>query len=226
LPCGRGCPAAGHAVCRPVSAVRVSVRWVGGRAGVRCPRVRCPSVGVHASGRPVDGRPLSRPLHLRCAHRGGSWDASVRRAAHVGTHRVRRVAVVASGLGRLPRGALARKELAVRGSHTCRRQTCRRLGCAQAAAPPSAPGRPRVRVQREGAGRLAGERVREQVFTSPPAGAAWAGGRRGRSTTRLNREVVTTLRGRCVGAGPASSRSGRLSGSTGSRPRPRCGRGM
>ena len=71
----------------------------------------------------------------------------------------------------------------------------RRFAVAEAAAPRSLPGRPRELVQRQGAGRLAGERAREQVLTSPPQV------RLGQVADvmldmGLDRKVVTTLGGR------------------------------
>jgi hypothetical protein len=100
----------------------------------------------------------------------------------------------------------------------------RRTARVQAAVPPRRLPT-RELVQRQGAGRLAGEHENEQVLTNPPAGASWAGCRRGAPTMGLDREVVTTLRGRWAGDGPVSSVPESPSGSVGNSLRPRHGRG-
>jgi hypothetical protein len=81
----RGCPDAGYADRRPV---RVLCPLCGrpcpiGQADVRCPRARCPRDRCHAGVR-TDGSPVSAALQPRCPDRAGPWNGSVRRAVPVG----------------------------------------------------------------------------------------------------------------------------------------------
>jgi hypothetical protein len=156
---------------------RADVRPIG-QADVRCPRVRC-HPGVR-----TDTRPVSAALQPRCPHRAGPWNGSVRRAIPVGRNGFdvppwsaaawspARIGPEGKGWCWVGRGWLARGSRADLG---------RRIARAQAAAPPRrlAAWPTRELVQRQGAGRLAGEHENEQVLTSPPAGASWAGCRRG-----------------------------------------------
>jgi hypothetical protein len=177
---------------RPVSMRPVSLRLVSTRPGViRGPgrtRVRCP-------------RPL-QPRWIR--------NTSVRRDRPRLVHRVRRVAVVGERLGRrCPNRAWRAKDgptLAVRGSHEARRQTWRCFAGVQAAAPRSPPGRPGELVQGQvpvgwwGSRGGAGAPKSPQVRAGRVAGVLADHG--------LDREVVTTLGGRCAGGGPVSSGAG------------------
>jgi hypothetical protein len=212
----RGCPDAGHAVRRSLR--RADVRPTG-RADVRCPGDRCPRVRCPGDrcdpGIRTDRRPCPRPLRPRCPHRAGSrtsvprdrprWRTGVRRVA-VGP-RAAWSSLPESGLGR----PLAGKGWSCAGNAWRARGSTAGLGCrfavAQAGAPRSPPGRPRELVQRQGAGRLAGEHGREQVLTSPSqvrlgqvVGVMLDMGR--------DRKVVTTLGGRCAGVGLGSSGAG------------------
>jgi hypothetical protein len=224
---------------RPLSAMRTDVRPTG-RVDVRCPRVRCPRVRVHASGvhAPgvhttgvirVSGRTpvrCPRPLQPRWIR-----TTSVRRDRPRLVHRVRRGAVVGERLGRRcpnrARRARDGRTLAVRGSHEGRRQTWRCFAGVQAAAPRSPPGRPGELVQGQvpvgwwGSRGGAGAPKSPQVRAGRVAGVLADHG--------LDREVVTTLGGRCAGGGPVSSCAGgpiRFSGEqTAAAARPRYVRG-
>jgi hypothetical protein len=244
---------------RPLSAMRTDVRptWSGGRpvstrpvstrpVSTRpvstgpCPRVRCPRVRVHASGvhAPgvhttgvirVSGRTpvrCPRPLQPRWIR-----TTSVRRDRPRLVHRVRRGAVVGERLGRRcpnrARRARDGRTLAVRGSHEGRRQTWRCFAGVQAAAPRSPPGRPGELVQGQvpvgwwGSRGGAGAPKSPQVRAGRVAGVLADHG--------LDREVMTTLGGRCAGEGPVSSGAGgpiRFSGEqTAAAARPRYVRG-
>jgi hypothetical protein len=207
----RGCPDAGHAVRRSLR--RADVRPLG-RAGVRCPRasgVQATGV-IQVSGQTGVGQTgvrCPRPLRPRCPHRAGSR-RSVPRDSPGLADRVRRVAVVCERLGRrCPNAAWLGRDgraLAVRGWHEGRRQAWAAASQSHRLRRRSPPGRPRELVQRQGAGRLAGEHAR-QVLTSPSqarlgqvAGVLLDHGR--------DPKVVTTLCGRCAGVGLMSSGAG------------------
>ena len=165
----RGCPDAGHAGGRPV---RVLCPLCGrpspiGQANVRCPRVRC-----HAGVR-TDGSPVSAALQPRCPDRAGPWNGSVRRAAPVGAmgstcRRGPRAAWSPARMGSEGRDGAA---LAVGGSHEGRWRIWAAVSHAHRLRRRLAAWPTRELVQRQGAGRLAGEHENERVLTSPPAGA-------------------------------------------------------
>jgi hypothetical protein len=220
----RGCPDAGHAGRRPV-------------------RVLCPPCGRPSNrsrGRPVSTRPVStRPVPSRCPDgrtsgvRGSAaalsapWDGSVRPAVPLDA--------MGSTCRRGPRAAWSPAPhtglkgrdgaaLAVGGSHEGRRQTGpphrTRTGCG-AASPPADKGAgpaPGCRSVGWGARERAGahQSPRRCVLGRLPA---WC------PTMGLDREVVTTLRGRWAGDGPVSSVPESPSGSVGSSLRPQRGRG-
>jgi hypothetical protein len=233
----RGCPDAGHAGRRPVR--------------VLCPPCGCPSNrsrGRPVSMRPVSTRPVStravstRAVPSRCpdgrasgvrgsaaALSGPRWTLEWLGAP--GRPRwaqwVRGAAVVRGRRGRLPAWGLTGRDgagLAVGGSHEGRRQTwaaasqAHRLGRRLAAWPI------RELVQRQGVGRLAGGHENTQVLTSSrqvcPGRVAGVVPDHG-----LDREVVTTLRGRWAGDSPVSSVPEAHPVRPGSRLRPQRGRG-
>jgi hypothetical protein len=184
---------------------------------VLCPPCGCPSNrsrGRPVSMRPVSMRPVStRPVPSRCpdgrpsgvrgsaaALSGPRW--TLEWLGAVGRPRwgqwVRGAAVVRGRRGRLPAWGLTGRDgagLAVGGWHEGRRQTwaaasqAHRLGRRLAAWPI------RELVQRQGVGRLAGGHENTQVLTSSrqvcPGQVAGVVPDHG-----LDREVVTTLRGR------------------------------
>jgi hypothetical protein len=162
-------PGAGYAGRRLSASFvrRADVRPIG-HADVRCPRVRCP--GVRCSGVRTDRPALSAAMPPRGPHRAGPWDGSLPRAVPAG-RMVRCAAVVRGRRGRLPAWGLTGRDgagVAVGGSHEGRHQTwaapshAHRLRRRLAAWPT------REQVQRQGAGRLAGEHENQQVLTSPP----------------------------------------------------------
>jgi hypothetical protein len=215
--CRPGCPDACHAVRRSVRVRcppcgRTSVQLVGWTSGVRASGVHASGVhapGVHTTGViRVSGRTrvrCPRPLQPRWIR-----NTSVRRDRPRLVHRVRRVAVVGERLGRrCPNRAWRAKDgrtLAVRGSHEGRRQTWRCFAGVQAAAPRSPPGRPGELVQGQvpvgwwGSRGGAGAPKSPQVRAGRVAGVLADHG--------LDREVVSTLGGRCAGGGPVSSGAG------------------
>jgi hypothetical protein len=152
-----------------------------------------------------------RPLQPCCPHRAGSRNAPVPRDWPRWAHRVRRVAVVGERLGR-----------------RCPNRACREgWSCVgQCVAGTSGDGRPGPPLRTGkgggaaltawatkgagaalGAGRVAGGHGKEQVRTRRSAGASRTGCRRG-ARHGPDREVVTTVSGRCAGVGPVSSGSG------------------
>jgi hypothetical protein len=198
---------------RPLSAMRTDVRPTG-RVDVRCPRVRCPCVRCPCAWCPHDRcdpgvRTDTRPVSAAAAT-ALDPNTSVRRDRPRLVHRVRRVAVVGERLGRrCPNRAWQARDgrtLAVRGSHEGRRQTWRCFAGVQAAAPRSPPGRPGELVQGQvpvgwwGSRGGAGAPKSPQVRAGRVAGVLADHG--------LDREVVTTLGGRCAGGGPVSSGAG------------------
>jgi hypothetical protein len=233
-----GCPDACHAVRRSVRVRcppcgRTSVQLVGWTSGVHASGVHASGVhapGLHTTGViRVSGRTrvgCPRPLQPRWIR-----STSVRRDRPRLVHRVRRVAVVGERLGRrCPNRAWRAKDgrtLAVRGSHEGRRQTWRCFAGVQAAAPRSPPGRPGELVQCQvpvgwwGSRGGAGAPKSPQVRAGRVAGVLADHG--------LDREVMTTLGGRCAGEGPVSSGAGgsiRFSGEqTAAAARPRYVRG-
>jgi hypothetical protein len=160
---------------------------VSGRTRVRCPQ----------------------PLQPRCPDRAGSRNPSVRRdrphwrtGLDVSLWSVRGLVVAArigpggKGWSNVGRAWLARGSTPDLDYH---------LVCVPAAAPRSLLG-DHGSWSSAGAGRLAGEQGKERVLQVPRRcglgrlPAYWP-------TMGLDREVVTTLRGRCAGVGPLSSRA-------------------
>ena len=207
-----GCPDAGHGGrrwvrvrCSPCG--RTSVQLVGRTSGVQ-------ATGVHATGVIRGVRTDTRPVSTAAAAAlsGPCWIPESVGAAGPATlaHRVGRVAVVVRGLvvaarigpggkgwSNVGRAWLARGSTPDLDCH---------LVCVPAAAPRSLLG-DHGSWSSAGAGRLAGEQGKERVLQVPRRcglgrlPAYWP-------TMGLDREVVTTLRGRCAGVGPLSSRAG------------------
>ena len=158
-----------------------------------------------------------RPLHPRGPHRGGSWSAPVRRSNPPWAHRVwRSRRGVCERLGRLPGSGLAWRSrgwpcmartsvdpAAASEAHRLRRHA-RRLADQGIWSSSRMP-----------AGRL-GSTDRDRCSQSPLQGVLGRC-RRGRSTTGLNRNMVTTLSGRCAGEGPTRPARSRPSGFDGER---------
>jgi hypothetical protein len=211
-------------------------------------RVLCPPCGRPSNrsrGRPVSTRPVSmlpvsrRPVPSRCPDGTGLWcprlcSRAVRTALDPGMARCG---------GPSPLGAMAFDvpPWSAGGAVDCPHRTCREgmmLGWPWVAPTrvdtrPGPPHRTRTGcgaawptrelVQRQGAGRLAGEHENTQVLTSPPqvrpgqvAGVVPDHG--------LDREVVTTLRDRWAGDGPGRQFRRDHPVRPGSRRRPQRGR--
>jgi hypothetical protein len=193
----------------PLSAMRTDVRPTG-RADVRCPRVQCPRDRCDADVR-TDRRPVSATAAAVLSAPHGSRNAPVPRDWPRWAHRVRRVAVVGERLGR-----------------RCPNQACREgWSCVgQCVAGTSGDGRPGppLRTGKGGGAALT-------AWATKGVGAALGDGRVAGGTGRsrcahvappvhpeqvagvvrdmgLDREVVTTVSGRCAGVGPVSSGSG------------------
>jgi hypothetical protein len=147
----RGCPDAGHAVCRPVRVLcPPGGRPSTGRADVRCPRDRCPRDRCPRDRRDPGVRTDTPPVSAASASALSTlcwileWVSAAGRPT-LCTHRVRRVAVVRERLVVAVRTGLAGRGgrvSAPRGSCECRRQTRAATSYPQAAAPRSPPGRP------------------------------------------------------------------------------------
>jgi hypothetical protein len=208
-----GCPDTGHAVRRSVRILcppcgQTSVQRVGRTSDVHASSVHATGV-MRMSGQ--TGVRCPRPLQPCCPHRAGFRNAPVPRDWPRWAHRVRRVAVVGERLGR-----------------RCPNRACREgWSCVgQCVAGTSGDGRPGPPLRTGkgggaaltawatkgagaalGAGRVAGGHGKEQVRTRRSAGASRTGCRRG-ARHGLDREVVTTVSGRCAGVGPVSSGSG------------------
>jgi hypothetical protein len=204
-----GCPDAGHGGrrwvrvrCPPCG--RTSVQLVGRTSGVQ-------ATGVHATGViRVSGRTRVRCLQLlqpHCPDRAGSRNPSVRRdrppwrtGLDLSLWSVRGLVVAA----RIGPGGKGWSNAAARGSHEDRRQTWtatwyayrlrRRARCSATMGAGPAPVPVGWRGSREGAGAPSPPQVRPGQVAGVLA------------ATGLDREVVTTLRGRCAGVGPLSSR--------------------
>jgi hypothetical protein len=193
-----------------------------GRADVRCLRVRCPGVRCtrcpdgQASGVRGAAAALSAPRWtLEWLGVGGrlGW----RSGSACPVVRGRRGRLPASGLtGRMVRRWpwLARTRVGCSPGPL--------LGWRPGCGAVWPPGRHAL-FQCQGAGRVAGRRGRSRCSLAPAGcpgqSPAWC------PTMGLDREVVTTLRGRWARSGPVSSSSGGPLGSVRSSPRPRCGRG-
>jgi hypothetical protein len=202
-----GCPDAGHAVRRPVRVRCPDVRPTG-RADVRCPRVRCPRVrcpgdrcphhrcdpGVRTDTRPVSAAAaaaLSAPRWTRNPSvRPGPATAGA--AGSTGSRWSVSGLVVAARIGPGGTGMVegCRAWLAPGSTPGLGR----RFAGVQAAAPRSPPRRPGELVPRQvpagwrGSGEGAGAPTSPQVRPGQGAG--------GWPTMGLDREAVTTLRGR------------------------------
>jgi hypothetical protein len=149
---------------------RMDLRPLVGRAsGVQ-------ATGVQATGAiRVSGRTrvqCPRPVHRHCPHGAGSWGGSLRRGSPSLAHRVRGVAVVRERLGRrspsrrCPNRAWRGRDgrsLAMRGSHG----STAYLAAASPAHRQRRLADPGRWLQRQGAGRLAGEHEKERVLPSP-----------------------------------------------------------
>jgi hypothetical protein len=209
-----GCPDAGHAGR--------------GRVRVRCPPCARPS--NRSSRRPVSTRPVStrpvstRPVPSSCPDgqasgvRGSVAALSVPRWTLEWLGGAGRPVGAAGSTCRGPRAAWspARTRPDGKGWGCVGRAWLargfdgspgRRFGGAPAAWRLAAD-RPRALVQRQSASRLAAEHETEQVLTSSPTGASWAGYRRGARPRGWTGQVVTTLRGHWAGDGSVSSSSG------------------
>ena len=170
----RGCPDAGHAGGRPV---RVLCPLCGcpspiGQADVRCPRVRCPRVRCHAG---VSGRTglrcprlCSRAVRTALARGMARWAGRPRWGNGFDVSPWSAGGVVACPHGSEGRDGAA---LAVGGSHEGRWRIWAAVSHAHRLRRRLAAWPTRELVQRQGAGRLAGEHENERVLTSPPAGA-------------------------------------------------------
>ena len=170
----RGCPDAGHAGGRPV---RVLCPLCGrpspiGQADVRCPRVGCPRVRCQQMC--PDGR-VSGVRGSAAALSEPRWPVEWLggRAAPVGAmgstcRRGPRAAWSPARMGSEGRDGAA---LAVGGSHEGRWRIWAAVSHAHRLRRRLAAWPTRELVQRQGAGRLAGEHENERVLTSPPAGA-------------------------------------------------------
>jgi hypothetical protein len=194
---------------RPLSAMRTDVRPTG-RADLRCPRDRCPrdrcDPGVRTGRRPVSAAAAAALSAPRWILEGVGAAGPATFGAPGWMCRCGRWAAWCRCSNRAWRGRDGRT-LAVRGWHEGRRQS-RAAACMRT--------RLRRRARRladQGSwssarvlGRLAGEQGRSRC-SQVPAGASWqvAGVV---ADHGLDREVVTTLRGRCAGGGPVSSGSG------------------
>jgi hypothetical protein len=198
---------------RPVSAVRTSVQSVmrtSGVHGVRCPRDRC-HPGVR-----TDGPPVSAALQPRCPDRAEPWNGSVRRAVPVGRNGFDVPPWSAGAWSPACIGPEGKEWCCVGRGWLARGSTAdldRRIARTQAAAPPR-------RLADKGAGpapgcwsvgwgvrERAGAHQSPQVRPRQVAGVVPDHG--------LDREVVTTLRGRWAGDGPVSSVPEGPSGSAG-----------
>jgi hypothetical protein len=208
---------------RPLSAVRMSVQSVTRTSGVHASGVHASGVhasGVHASGAiQVSGRTGLRcprlcsrvirtaldPGMARCGGPSplGAMGSRCRRGPRAAWSPAR-MGPDGKGWCWVGRGWLARGSPADLGRRIARRP--------QAAAPPG-------RLADKGAGpapgcRSVGWGAREHPGAhQSPAGASWAGCRRG-ARPWAGQEVVTTLRGRWAGDGPGSSVPEDPSGST------------
>lgn len=214
-----GCPDAGHGGrrwvrvrCSPCG--RTSVQLVGRTSGVQ-------ATGVHATGVIRGVRTDTRPVSTAAAAAlsGPCWIPESVGAAGPATlaHRVGRVAVVGARLGRRCPNRAWREGMVERWPCVARTRVDARpglpLGMRTGCGAALAARRPWELVQRR-CRSVGGEQGKERVLQVPRRcglgrlPAYWP-------TMGLDREVVTTLRGRCAGVGPRSSRAGgpiRLSG--------------
>ena len=210
-----GCPDAGHGGrrwvrvrCSPCG--RTSVQLVGRTSGVQ-------ATGVHATGVRTDTRPV--PTAAAAALSGPCWIPESVGAAGPATlaHRLGRVAVVGARLGRRCPNRAWREGMVERWPCVARTRVDARpglpLGMRTGCGAALAARRPWELVQRR-CRSVGGEQGKERVLQVPRRcglgrlPAYWP-------TMGLDREVVTTLRGRCAGVGPLSSHAGgpiRLSG--------------
>jgi hypothetical protein len=196
--------------------VSTRVRCPGDRCPrVRCSRVRCSRVrcdpGVRTDRRPDRRASGVRGLCVRAVRTALDPEVGAAGQPRFGGPGSTCRCGPRAAWSSLPECGLAGKRWSCVGSAWLARGSTaglgRRFAVAPAAAPRSPPGRPRELVQRQGAGRLAGEHAREQALTSPSqvrlgqvAGVLLDHGR--------DRKVVTTLRGRCAGVGLRSSGAG------------------